>query len=274
MTAAFCLSMTGRKWRYRLSRLLASWTQCLRRLFPGWKALDRAVARLSFARSVYGPYLSITPEDRTFELCVTGYGRFVSDAIARQDRPFVFLDVGANLGLFSLLAARNPHCQRVIAVEPLPAIFRNLQANIRRNEADKIEPVLGAVTLSSEDFVYLSFNARHSGMSKIVERQYSAVSAPAISAGKLDELLPSSPIAIVAKIDVEGSEVDVLSALRKTRFYGAIEEIIIEVSEVNLGAAGRGRLVALLAQDGYEELSYAGAANHYDARYKRVRRPN
>src|SRR6202521_3168168 len=158
-----------RKWRYYLLRSLAPPFQRLRTLFPAWQALESIVTRLSFVRSAYGPYLSITPGDRTFELCVTGYGPFVSNAIASQDRPFVFLDIGANLGLFSLLAARNRHCTRVVAFEPLPEIFRNLEANIRRNKADKIEAIQGAVSATRDDFVYLSFDARHSGMSKIVE---------------------------------------------------------------------------------------------------------
>ncbi len=263
-----------RKWRYYLLRSLAFPFQRLRSLFPGWKALGRIVTRLSFVRSAYGPYLSITPGDRTFELCVAGYGPFVANAIASQDRPFVFLDIGANLGLFSLLAARNRHCKRVIAFEPLPEIFRNLEVNIRRNEADKIEAILGAVSATTDEVVYLSFDARHSGMSKTVERQHGAVCASVISAKTLDSLVPNSQIAIVAKIDVEGSEVDVLSTLRMTRFYGAIDDIVIEVSEANLGSARRSRLLGLLAQDGYEKLSCAGAPNHYDARYRRVKVPD
>ena len=266
---SFRLGMTNRRWRYRLSRPLGSWVRQLRKLIP-WKALDSAIDRLSFARSVYGPYLWIMPDDRTFELCITGYGRFVSDAIAAQDRPFVFLDIGANLGVFSLVAARHPLCRKVMAIEPLPAIFRNLEANIRRNAAGNVEPVWGAISPSSEEFVHLSFNERHSGMSKIVDRRPGAVLAPVLSAGKLDGLLPGSSTRIVAKIDVEGSEINVLSTLRQARFYGVIDEIIIEVSEVNLGTAGRLQLMAMLAQDGYEELSRAGANNHYDARFRRV----
>jgi FkbM family methyltransferase len=261
--------MTNRMWRYRLSWLLASWVRQLRLIIP-WKIMDRFIDRLSFARSVYGPYLWITPADRTFELCITGYGRFVADAIAIQDRAFVFLDIGANLGLFSLLAARHPLCRRVIGIEPLPSIFRNLEANIRRNAAGKVEPVLGAVSLLSNDFVHLSFNERHSGMSKIVGARPGAVSAPTLSPAKLDSLLLDMGIPIVAKIDVEGSELDVLATLRQTHFYGAIEEIIIEVSEVNLGTAGRHRLMAMLAEDDYRELARAGAENHYDARYRRI----
>ena len=263
-----------RKWRYYLLGSLASAFQHLRSLFPAWKALESIVARLSFVHSVYGPYLSIAAGDRTFELCVAGYGPFVADAIAAQDRPFVFLDIGANLGLFSLLAARNPYCQRAIAIEPLPEIFRNLEANIRRNGANNVEAILGAVSAAADDFVHLSFDARHSGMSKIVDRQCGAVRAPVISAGKLDLLFPKPADTIVVKIDVEGSEIDVLSALRRTRFYGAIEEIIIEVSELNLGSAKRSDLLGLLAQDGYVELSRAGAPNHYDARYRRVAAPD
>ena len=69
----------------------------------------------------------------------------------------------------------------------------------------------------------------------------------------------------------KGSEVDVLSTLRRTRFYGAITEMIIEVSERNLGRSGRRLLLELLAEDSYEEASRSGAPEHYDARFRRAR---
>lgn len=258
------------KRRYYLRRFLASQVQRIASLFPRWSALGEIATRLAFVRSVYGPYLLNTPGDRTFELCVGGYGAFVSDAIAGQDRRFVFLDIGANLGLFSLLAATHPQCAKVVAFEPLPDIFRSLEANIRRNGAGKIEPILGAVSATPDGWVYLAFDARHSGMSKIVERRPGAVRAPVISAETLDSLVPEPPDAVVAKIDVEGAEVDVLSTLRTTRFYGAVAELIIEISERNLGSAKQSQLLGLLAQDGFEEVSRAGSPHHYDARYRRA----
>ena len=258
--------------RYYLLRSVASPIRFLRSLFPRWTALGELATRLSFVRSAYGPYLLNRPGDRTFELCVRGYGPFVADAIASQDRPFVFLDVGANIGLFSLLAARNPRCERVLALEPLPDVFGNLRANIDRNGAAKIEPILGAVGATAAADVYLLFDPRHSGMSKIVERQHGSVRAPVISAEMLDRLFPTPPSTVVAKIDVEGSEVDVLSTLRRTHFYSAIAEMIIEVSKRNLGSVKQGLLLEMLAQDGYEEVSRSGDPAHYDARYRRVRR--
>jgi len=263
----------SRKKKYYLLQLLASVAQLVGSFFPGWGTPRRIAARLSFVRSTYGPYLLNTPGDRTFELCVEGYGRFISDAIEGQDRPFVFLDIGANLGVFSLVAAANPHCERVIAIEPLPGIFGNLEANVRRNAADKIEPILGAITRTTDGMAYLAFDPRHSGMSKTVEQRPGAVRTPAISIEKLDSLFPRPPAAIIAKIDVEGSEVDVLSTLRGSRIYGVIREIIIEISEANLGGAKRGELLSLLEQDGFEEISRSGLARHYDARYGRIAAP-
>jgi FkbM family methyltransferase len=261
-----------RNLRYYLRRALASQARRVSTRFPEWHALDEVATRLSFVRSVYGPYLLNTPGDRTFELCVRGYGPFTSAAIQGLDRRFVFLDIGANLGLFSLLAVRNPYCERVVAVEPLPDVFKNLERNISRNRADKIQAVWGAVSATPDASVYLSFDARHSGMSRVVERGAATVCAPVVSGEKIDTLFPELPETLVAKIDVEGSEIDVLRTLRRTRVYGALTELFIEVSERNLGSARRVKLLRMLAEDGFRELSRAGPPHHYDARYRRTPR--
>jgi hypothetical protein len=93
-----------------------------------------------------------------------------------------------------------------------------------------------------------------------------------ISAEVLERLFPEPPGAIVIKIDVEGSESDVLSTLRSTRFCGSIAEAIVEVSEQHGGVVRRDELLQMLAQEGFEEVSRSGAPSHYDARYRRARR--
>lgn len=237
--------------------------------FPGAGILRAIIGRILFVRSVYGVYLLDTPGDRTFELCVTGYGRFISDAIASRTDDFIFLDIGANLGLFSLLAAANPHCRKVVAFEPLQDIFRNFQANIARNGAAVISAVEGAVTSAPGLLVHLAYSPEHSGMAKIVDRRSGTVAARAISVRELDDLIPRSATPILVKIDVEGSEVDVMTALRKTASFPLVDEIIIEISEANLGPDRHDRLLGILAEAGFAELSRAGPPNHYDARYRR-----
>jgi len=251
-----------RLWACRCARLAAS-------VFPRWAAAGALADRLAFVRSVYGPYLLNTPGDRTFRLCVEGYNGFISGAIAGRDCPFLFLDIGANLGLFSLLAAANPRCERAVAIEPLPAIFARLEANLRRNRAGNVEPVRGAIAAVTAPLVHLTFDRRHSGMARVVAPEAGRVTARALPAAVLDDLLPAAALPILAKIDVEGSEVEVMTVLRQCRFYGAVEEILIEVSERNLGRERRAALLAMLAEDGFVELGRAGPAEHYDARFAR-----
>lgn len=231
--------------------------------------LSGLVDKLAFVQSVYGPLLYNSPDDRTFELCLTGYGRFVSDAIESWKGDFLFLDFGANLGLFSLIAARNPHCRQVIAFEPLPLAFRRLELNMARNGATKILPVEGAVTNSAVKEVYLTFNSKHTGMSKMTKDKRGAVRAAAISPPDLNLLVPRGQVPILAKIDVEGRELDVWLVLKGTHFYERIKGLLVEISERNSDAATRQNLFATLEADGFEEVGRDGDPEHYDALYRR-----
>lgn len=231
--------------------------------------LGGLVDKLAFVPSVYGPLLYNTPGDRTFELCLTGYGRFVSDAIESWKGDFLFLDFGANLGLFSLIAARNPHCRQVIAFEPLPEAFRRLELNTARNSATKIIPVCGAVMNSAVNEVYLTFNPKHSGMSKVTEDKRGAIRTAAISTHDLNALVPREGVPILAKIDVEGAELDVWLALKETHFFKRIEGLLVEMSERNSDDARRQNLLSTLKADNFEEVERGGLAEHYDALYRR-----
>ena len=68
-------------------------------------------------------------------------------ALAREVNTVI--DVGANTGLFALLAAKANASARVWAFEPVPFIHDMLRANIRLNQLDNLETVQAAVA----DFV-------------------------------------------------------------------------------------------------------------------------
>ncbi|HZZ78258.1 MAG TPA: FkbM family methyltransferase, partial [Gemmataceae bacterium] len=68
-------------------------------------------------------------------------------ALAREATTVI--DIGANTGLFALLAAKANLASRVWAFEPVPFIFDMLQANIRLNQAANLDAVQAAVA----DFV-------------------------------------------------------------------------------------------------------------------------
>ncbi len=255
--------------RFRLRAAFARPFVLLAARFPRIGLLGTLAARLAFVRSVYGVRILNTPGDRTFELCATGYGPFVADTIAAFRGSFVFLDIGANLGLFSLLAARNPDCRRVFAFEPIPRTFDVLRRNIAHNSADIVRPVRGAIFSSAGPTVPMTFPPTHSGISKVTDRAGGAVDVPVITAPMLDEIV-GAPQTIMAKIDVEGTEPEVLSVLKATGFWPSIREIIVEISLRNLGDRRRGEVLGFLAAEGFREAARRGSDDHYDAHFTRT----
>ena len=53
----------------------------------------------------------------------------------------VFLDIGANLGWYSLVLGRNCPGSRIYAFEPIPSTVEMLEKNIRLNRLENIEPI-------------------------------------------------------------------------------------------------------------------------------------
>jgi FkbM family methyltransferase len=121
---------------------------------------------------------------------------------------FTFVDVGANIGVYSLFvgAHAGPNA-RVLAIEPQPDIFDRLTYNIRLNPFGTVKAVNCAVADKAGDLT-LFLDPRNSGESsvKIVgSAQARTIKVPAIS---LLDLLRDEGFERVdaVKLDVEGAE--------------------------------------------------------------------
>ena len=67
-------------------------------------------------------------KDPTFRYCNGGaYGNFYSKYLTNQNFFFHFIDVGANIGIYSLIASKNNNCIKIDAFEPNPIIYKNLK---------------------------------------------------------------------------------------------------------------------------------------------------
>lgn len=65
----------------------------------------------------------------------------------RADEPYVFVDVGGNVGLFSLfVAAQSKGRARILAMEPEPGNFARLAFNVAANPGAPIRPLQLAVS--------------------------------------------------------------------------------------------------------------------------------
>jgi FkbM family methyltransferase len=127
---------------------------------------------------------------------------------ARISENFTFVDIGANIGAYSLfVAARAGAFARILAVEPQPEIFDRLAYNIRQNPFGTVKAVACAVADKAGELT-LFLDPRNNGESSVKIVGSSAGDAIRVPAVTLSDLLENEGFTSVdaIKLDVEGAE--------------------------------------------------------------------
>ncbi|MEH6569761.1 MAG: FkbM family methyltransferase [Halioglobus sp.] len=163
----------------------------------------------------------------------------------------VFVDVGANLGYFSVVAASLVgDAGKVVAFEPDPANFELLRASSDLNHfGSRIQAVqAGLSDRASDGRLYLSQD--NMGDHQIYAGEGDRESLPIELLNGTDFLIPLTPQIDLLKVDTQGSEYQVMTGLMPLLKEQAIApRIIIELTPFSLresGASGR-MLIELLA---------------------------
>lgn len=124
-------------------------------------------------------------------------------------------DIGANMGLFSLLCAEHfgDELEQVVAVEPSRRTFRRLQRNIERNRLAARVRMLNAAVDAVPGRAALRLGAAHYSSSLEPAKVQNPRGTQLVQATTLDELKRRFAVQSldVLKIDVEGSELGVLA---------------------------------------------------------------
>jgi FkbM family methyltransferase len=216
-------------------------------------------------RSAYDVLMVPNWQDTTFRYCIFGtYGRDLSDLLLGYAEDFVFVDIGANQGLYSLIAARNPQCRQVIAFEPVPSTHARLAANVALNGgATKTTLHLLAIADTVGE-VRINVSADHTGTATLAGRDKGkaegGVTIETINAPLLDPLL-AGDLPMFVKIDVEGLEAVVIAELAKTPSFARVAAIFYEVDD---RWASAGEIEALLRASGFTRFVKYGRGHHYD----------
>jgi FkbM family methyltransferase len=130
-----------------------------------------------------------------------------------------FVDIGANTGLFSLVAALDP-ARIVLAFEPVPQVYRMLRANIRLNGMNNLtaEPLAVSDHVGEVEFFVTYTRGGIPTDSSSVPGFRSRVGKLALQAVTLDSYLRDKALGPVdlLKIDVETAEPRVLRGALQT----------------------------------------------------------
>ena len=149
----------------------------------------------------------------------------VQEALRRSvERGDVVWDVGANIGAFSLLAARAVGPSgRVVAVEPDAACAAAAGDNAARHAIDWIEVhQVAAAARTGETELIVVGDSLWSRLASVGDHEL-AIARRTVLGYALDDL-PALPPALV-KIDVEGAELEVLAGMR--RLLAQVRPVIV-----------------------------------------------
>ena len=152
----------------------------------------------------------------------------------------VFVDIGSNLGWYSLLATSLNSDSKVFAFEPMNSVREKLQLNLERNGYRDIQVescALGTDPHTAQMWSYSGNNGMHT-LHPVEE--WGAKPGHEVRIEVLDrftELFCEPNLPILVKLDVEGSEMNVLKGGISLLKVDNIQ-MIIEVNETMLLAGG------------------------------------
>lgn len=189
-------------------------------------------------RTIHGHKMYLDSRDisLTPHLIMDGYWEdWVTTAIKKIVKPGdKVVDVGANVGYFSLLMADIVgESGFVWAVEANPEVCELASLNIEVNGYREISKVFNCVAYSSQCSLEFKVYEKHKGSSSLYvaeghpEEYHDSVVPIAVDAQKLDALVGDARVNLI-KIDAEGSEPEVLrgaaSILERSQDIGIVME--------------------------------------------------
>ena len=238
-TRAASDSFLGRKLAYALRRL-------------GLRSLDGAPVDIE----ALGARMRLYPDGNVCEKRVLFTPQYFDATeremlAARLREGFTFIDIGANIGAYSLfVAARAGRSARILAVEPQPEIFARLAFNIAQNPFGTVKAVACALADKAGELTLFidTVNRGESSVRILNSSNATAVKVPAMTLLSLVQGEGYDRIDAI-KLDVEGAEDIILEPFLRdapeTLWPGFI---VIEDSRQRW----QSDLVGLLGRNGYK----------------------
>lgn len=184
-------------------------------------------------KHTYGFDIYLNPEDLGISPSIGVLGlyelRTTELFLQLLHRGSTVVDVGANVGFFTLLAAKLVGNEgNIVSFEPEPTSFSLLSESVQRNNFSNVKLVRKCASdTDGEKTLYLSSSA-HKGMHSITRDSGGA--SVTVPSARLDTELSQLGIDHIdlLKVDVEGAEPEVLKGAHRLLSQGRIENMIVE----------------------------------------------
>ena len=168
----------------------------------------------------------------------------------------VFVDIGANVGFFTLLASRLVgNTGHVYAFEPAPRTFAALNRNIQLNQIQNVTPMQLGLSDAQGEAAFYPDPGGNSGAGSLRPHPNNTA-AITVDLDSYDRLAAEMklPVPSLIKIDVEGAEHKVVQGMSALLSQQHRPPILMEISEFSLEKQGSSRtsLLSLMRKFGYE----------------------
>lgn len=218
----------------------------------------------------YGVRLSGNRFDGTFQMiCRKAYGDFVLESLKSGPADATFLDIGANIGLFSTLMY-PVYGGRVVSFEPNVDTFKLLQSNLAENGCETALAVCAGVVADEVPSATLHQIKHRSGAASINKLEGTTRTTRITLAGPsyLRAMVPGDN-PLVVKIDVEGLELGVIQALAAADLLQRVTTLVVEMNDTTNSASDMAAIRKTLTDSGLTMTGRHGTDSYGDELYTR-----
>jgi FkbM family methyltransferase len=183
---------------------------------------------------------------------------FILFSMANNFEKITFLDIGANIGVYSLFMAAHPNMNKVIAFEPQSDCLTELGENVRLNGLQnriEIHPLALSNHCGSASFRRIGPYSGGSGVSEThLFKNLEYESEISVDVEKLDNIFDFKEKNLILKVDVEGHELPVLEGAQRllSENFGILQ------IEIHKESRDYQKTISLLESLGWENVFRVG----------------
>lgn len=154
--------------------------------------------------------------------------------LSKETNINILIDVGANIGIYSLYATAVNRNVKVFAIEPIQETYFELVKNIELNSvSEQIEPINAALSFmeGSGQMIGSDGRAGSSGAQLFIGDGSNGSSISTMTGDQILNTQVSSRA--IVKIDTDGNEFDVLCGFKNSFEKNLVESILVETTMAN-----------------------------------------